>query len=589
VKEGRQWNLEVLLWLILVVIAAAVRLTDLGAAPLSTPEAEEAVAAYLATSTIDGAENVAAAQPAPLLYHVNVLLFSLFSAGDWAARLLPALAGVGLTATPLLLRRYLGRWGALAGGWMLALSPSAIFFSRTLEGTMPAAFGTMLLVGCGARFWSKRTPRLATAAGLGLALALTAGPEAWGFLVGILLAVAAGLWLWRDQVKTTWAIYRTALKPALIAVGLGVLALGSGLLLNPSGLATTAGHILGWLAGFGAPFDVPRASFLTVALAYEPLILIAGLIGLGIALRREHKPGTLLALWVVVGAAQLALTRSREPAALLWLLLPLSVLGGIAIEKLVEDLAAHGRWMNEGLYLPVSLVIWVHCGLNLARFANTGDDVHWLLVWLTILLQVILMLAFGFAISVPEPEEETQQALRRGIWAAVRAGGLSLAVTLLAITFSIGWGVSHVRPNSPRELLPTQPAAPEVRTLVSVVEHAASRSVGAPPTVSVAFLGDPDLTILWSLRHFDIRILEGQMAENQPDIVITTAQDTAPAGYFGETFTTQRSWTPNWENRQERIKWILYRETNTRPLPSRQAALWIREDLATAPLPTESD
>ena len=154
-----------LLWIAVVAVAAALRLTDLAAAPLSPVEAVPALAAY---SAGQGLPPTGGAQPgAPLLLHVNTLIFTLFGSADGVARLLPALAGVGLVLTPLLLRGYLGRWGALGTGLMLALSPTALLFSRSLDGTVPAALGVMLLLCCAARFLDTQRPVLATVGGGG--------------------------------------------------------------------------------------------------------------------------------------------------------------------------------------------------------------------------------------------------------------------------------------------------------------------------------------------------------------------------------------------------------------------------------------
>jgi predicted membrane-bound mannosyltransferase len=174
---------ERFLWLLLLLLAAVLRLAGLGTAPLSSAEAVQALAAYGAAH--GGGIPPEARTLSPLLFHVNVLLFTLFHGGDGLARLFPALCGVGLTLTPLLLRRYLGRWGALGSGLLLTLSPTLLALSRTLDGSIPAALGVMLLVGAVARFLDSWRSAWVPLGGVGLALALTAGPAAWGLLLGL--------------------------------------------------------------------------------------------------------------------------------------------------------------------------------------------------------------------------------------------------------------------------------------------------------------------------------------------------------------------------------------------------------------------
>ena len=586
-RSNRPPNLDALLWVALVLVAAALRLTDLAAAPLNGAEAAQALAAY---QTV-GAQ-VRAQLIAPLLHHLNILLFALFDGGDGLARLVPALAGVGLVLTPLLLRRYLGRWGALGTGLLLALSPVALFSSRTLDGTVPAALGVMLLVGCAARFLDTWHPRWVTLGGLGLAVAVTAGPAAWGLLLGLLLALAVGLWVWRDQLEWLWPVIQPVLGRGLVAVGLGVLLLGSGLLLNPAGLAATGGQFLAWLARFGPPAGGPPSpSPLTLLLAYEPLVLLAGLVGLVLAVRQRHGMGLLWAFWTAVGAAQLALMPGRGPADLLWVVLPLAGLGGLAVEALVQALSAHGHWLNEGLHLPVSLVLWAHCGLTLARYTTRNLQVEQellaaqtdlLLAGLTVLLQVLLVVAFGFAVSAPEPGERPGKTALRGLAAALRAGGLSLGLVLLMVTFSVGWGLAHVRPTDPRELLLQEPTTVEVRTLVSVVEQVSILSTGAETGLPVTFLGEADPALAWALRRFDQRIVDHLDPGDPPPLILASSQATPGFGYFGETFPLRRNWTPVWGSSHEVVQWWLYRQTTIPPVASEQIVLWVREDLGMA-------
>ena len=119
-------TVEIGLYAILATLALALRLYRLGLAPLSTSEAMLSVAALRGTAIPTGAS--------PLLYWVNAFLFSTFGAGDTLVRLLPALAGSVLVLLPALMRERIGRVGALGAAALLAISPVAIFTSRTASG-----------------------------------------------------------------------------------------------------------------------------------------------------------------------------------------------------------------------------------------------------------------------------------------------------------------------------------------------------------------------------------------------------------------------------------------------------------------------
>ncbi len=570
--DRRAAGLDATLWTVLALTAAGLRLAALAAAPLNGREAEQALAAFQAAQ---GTVSDAAAHISPLLFHLNTLLFFIGDGGEAMARLIPALAGVGLTLTPLFLRRYLGRWGALGTGLLLALSPSALFASRTLDGTMPAALGVMVLVGCAAAFLDRWRLGLVTAGALGLAVALTAGAAGWGLLLGLLIALGIGLWMWREQVGWLWPLLRPALGRGAAMTGLGVLALGSGLGLHPAGLAAVGEQLLDWLARFRAP-ATPAVAPLPILLAYEPLILVFGLAGAVVASRRQHTAGLLLAFWAAIGALQVALMPSRQPADLLWLLLPLAGLAGLAIEALVNSLLTHGRWLNEGLYLPISLILWAHGGLALAHYAHSDDPVSLILAGLTILLQLVLLAAFGFAVTVPTVEESMEWLLQQGSGVMLRAGTLSLAAVLLAITISTGWGLAYLRPSDPRELPVADPIAGEVRTLSQVARQVSAQAAAMETGLPVTFLGQPDPTVAWTLRHFEQRVVE-RLGDETPPLVIAPAESALPAGYVGETFPLRRVWHPDWSGRATML-WWLYRETSA-PAISGQIVLWVRDDL----------
>ncbi len=571
-----------LLWVVLGLAAGALRLTGLGAAPLSAAEATLALAAYRAAHAIGtpAALSLPASGYSPLLLHANIILFALFDSSDGLARLLPALAGTFLVLTPRLLRRFLGEWGALGMALFLALSPTFLLASRTLDPTTCAALGVMLLLGGVARFATTRETRFVTLSGGALALALTAGAEAWGLLLGPLLALAGSLRAWRTALQWARPLVRPLVARFLAALGLGLLVMGGGLGLHLPGLAAIGDQFLAWLAllhPFG-PSSSPSPALLLPA--YEPLLLLAGLAGLATATGRRRGPSLLLALWAAVGGAQLALMPGAKPTDLAWVLLPLAGLGGLAAERLVRSLQTHGQWLNEGLHLPISLALWVHCGLNLAGYARNGDPIDQMLVGLTLLLQLLLTAVFGFAVSAPQPEETSTQAARRGLATAMRAGGLSLGTVLLFTTFSAAWGLTHLRPTDPRELLAQGATAMEVRTLTAVTEQVAVLNTGLETGLPVTFVGEPDPAVAWALRQFDQQVVSSPSAAQQPPLLLTPPQP-SPPGYFGESFTLHRAWLPHWSG-PETARWLLYRETITPPVTTDQVILWVRTDLGTA-------
>jgi len=69
----------------------------------------------------------------PFLFHATALCYFLFGDSDFTARLHVALLGTVLVAFPYLLRRYLGRGGALFASLLLLISPSITYYSRYIR------------------------------------------------------------------------------------------------------------------------------------------------------------------------------------------------------------------------------------------------------------------------------------------------------------------------------------------------------------------------------------------------------------------------------------------------------------------------
>jgi uncharacterized protein (TIGR03663 family) len=116
--------------LLVLVVAAALRLPDLALKPLHH---DEAVNGWLTLKLLWWGEYRynPTHYHGPLLYYVNALSLGLFGTSEFALRLPTALAGV---LTPLALLpavRFLGPTGWFAASLLLATSPVSVYFART--------------------------------------------------------------------------------------------------------------------------------------------------------------------------------------------------------------------------------------------------------------------------------------------------------------------------------------------------------------------------------------------------------------------------------------------------------------------------
>ena len=115
-------------WLLLA-LAAALRLPRLDVRPLHHDEGTNVI--FLLRLMRDGTYQYDPSNyHGPLLYFLSVVPFLLFGTTTVTLRIVPAILGTLMAPLPWLLRRELGRAGAIAAGVLLAVSPSLVYYSR---------------------------------------------------------------------------------------------------------------------------------------------------------------------------------------------------------------------------------------------------------------------------------------------------------------------------------------------------------------------------------------------------------------------------------------------------------------------------
>jgi uncharacterized protein (TIGR03663 family) len=580
----RRATVETGLWILVAVFALGLRLARLDVAPLSAHEAHEAMLVWQAVT----GQGMPEADYSPFLFGANALLFALCGASDTLARLWPALFGSALTLTPYLLRRRIGRMGALVAGLSLALSPTALFASRQLDGTVIASLGGMVLLGGLVCFVDTGKHSWLTFSAVGLALAVTASPSVFGLLLTLGLAWLGLAWAWPDGGGTRHlleGLLRWHLRRVLVVFLLSVLLFSTGLGWNLGGLGAVGDLLSGWIGRFGRVSD-PTASPLTLVVVYELLVLLFGIGGLVWAVRRGHRFGVLLGLWAGLGTLLLLLMPGRAPLDTLGVVLPLALLTGVVVELLIRSLRVRRAWPTEWLYALVVLALWVHLYLRLARYAQYADSLDLILAGMTLVLQAVLAMVFVLAM---------------GADLMVRGFAVGTGILLLAVVVSVGWGVAYVRPADVRELLVREPTAVEVHDLVQTMRDLSWRRTGMPTMLPFTLEAAPDSVLAWYLRDFSAARRVGDLEDLDIDgqVLVTSRRDWMPAGdaeYAGQDFTLHRSWNPG-EIRcvrppaqpslgfqaQQRLQcdavfeWLLFRDASTSPVPDQSAVLWLHQ------------
>ncbi len=136
-------NWEMALYSLILIVALVSRFWDLGSRAQHHDESMHAFYSWNLAQGRGFSHNPLL--HGPFLFHATALVYFLFGTSDYTSRVAPAIMGVALVLMPYFLRKWLGRYGALATSAMFAISPGFLYFSRFIRHDIFAAFWEMLL------------------------------------------------------------------------------------------------------------------------------------------------------------------------------------------------------------------------------------------------------------------------------------------------------------------------------------------------------------------------------------------------------------------------------------------------------------
>ena len=131
---------------------------------------------------------------------METLFFFILTDSDTTARLATVLLGSALIVLPYTFRRQLGRSICLLAALLLAISPSALFLSRTLNGEIAVALGGLMLVAGFFNWATNGKPGWLYLGVAGLAILLTGGPMSltlliiFAIIIGVRWSAFKGMW-----------------------------------------------------------------------------------------------------------------------------------------------------------------------------------------------------------------------------------------------------------------------------------------------------------------------------------------------------------------------------------------------------------
>lgn len=580
-RQRATLSLETVLFAALFALALAARLANLGTHPLNDAEAREALTVWRFTQGLAGTTLPAS----PVYLTLTALAFSIFGNMDFVPRLAPALAGAALTLMPWLAREALGRPRALLTAALLTVSSIVLTASRSADGTLLAVFFVMLTAVAAWRLASGRGgTSWAVIMGGAFGASLASGPEAFVGLIALAFAVPLIPGAWDALIGAV--IDRGRLIAIAVLAGLVVAA--TFLLLNRDGLGAAAASLVTFAQRFN-PSSAGRTltALIGLAVIYDPLIVVAGLISLPAAFARDPIDRLAASAVVVTGTVIIA-SSGRSQFDLVWLIVFLAPLAAHALWRVLHEFDWRDQWATPLVVAGLLMAVIAFTVINLTQFAETfranpallDEGINWIqgpwrymglaVVGIVFTPLIVALIALGWS----------ARAALHGTTAVVSA-------LLLVATLAGGWSQNQGRPGSPAELWWPHPVGADLARLRQTLLWSGEQAIGEGTEIDVVVQASPDGALAWALRDFSkaqfVTTLSPYIATSA--VISSASADSTPpvlaAAYVGSPFAIDPVWFPDTLFWNEQLSWLLFRRADIQ-YPT-LTILWLRDDIQAPP------
>ena len=558
------------------MIAIGFRMIQLGAAPLTDSEATLALQAF---HLAQGKATILGPQTGYALF--TSLFFSIIEATNFMARVLPALVGSAIVFAPWFLREQIKPRTALIAAFLFAFDPGLVALSRQADGTMLAVTFTLFAIG----MWMNRR---AIPLGVFAGLALLSGPSIWS---GIL--ILGLIWLFlrgmppsktqpltdedmadADETPVSAAEFtKSELQTSWIAFAVTILLGGTLFFTEPNGLsawlASLPAYITGWTS---ASLATPLRTLVTF-LAYEPLGIFLAIFAMARGLRNGDRHVIRFSLWL--GVALLLAIFYRQPAQLIWAVIPLLGLGAWELSDASE--IDEDERVEVGVVVIAITILLTYIWFNVSNIAlnpygqapaivpllGSVENPRFVVLFgsLAIVIACILLVALGWS---------ARTAWLGSIW--------SFAIFLVIYSVGSAWGASGLRTPDGVELWNPDPKPQQARLLLTSVEEISEFSTGDKTSQPVIVMGIKSPALEWLLRNHNVEVATTLDPLVAPPLVVTPLMDDLglPSAYRGQDFTWRQgaSWATLLPTDQ--LTWFVFHKV---PLENETIILWARDDL----------
>ena len=541
---------EVVLYLLIIAIAAALRFVRLDLWPLLSEE----LAHVLPPLQLIKGNAPLPVDYSPLLFTTNFVTFLSLGPGDATARLLVALCGTILVALPYYLRSTLGRIGSLATSLILAFSPTFLYFSRTSVGSMVVATCAMVFLTALLAYQRDASRRQLSVAVAALAVALLAGSEVYTLiLVGATLLGVVALSTRSSEDRSDYHRWLAMGREAVMDRGQIALFLGIILLVatafswNLGGIQAGLNLLANWFSNL-RPLagGRPWYHYLRLLVIYEAPMLILGLIGLGLSIRRREFFGLALGYWFVVALLFYMLLGPVTPGAMTVIILPLALLSGRTIEEWGQKLRFVGSW--DVTLAGISVPILGFAYLNLVTYLHTGVIRSAWVGAIIIGLLAASMVVFWAWIGREE---------------GGRAGMMVILLVLAIVQVKTSMRLNYLYARHPVEPLVIESLSPDQREMVRQLTEISWHYSGDQHEIDILAEEGLRPVLSWCLRDFpNLDFAYSIPADATQSVVIkaVTGSDSKLATYAGTTFHWRSRWPQQTVTIRDRLRWLVLNE-----------------------------
>jgi len=382
-------TLEQVIYLVVFLIAVFLRTYDLGIRPYHHDESIHAFFSWRILENGLGDYKYDPVYHGPLLYYTSALMMWLFGDSDFTGRLSAVVFGLGVVAFAWPLRRYLGRWGALAFLLLVTFSPSWTYFTRFVRHDIYLALCNLGTIYFTFRYGETRRPRYLYIAAIFFAGAFTDKEDMY-LLTPLFLGALVIMMLWgvvRGEQRLSGAVQETTslLRRSIVPILTGLIIFASIWVL----LYTSFGyHPEKWFAVREAltywigqqqikRIGGPWYYYVPELVLYEPLITFPALAMAIGAITQKPAPDRFtrfVVVWALGSVFVYSWAQEKVPWLLIPQLLPLTLLSARWFGRVIETGAIKQPMAALGTAAVAALTLWSLIEANFLYDAPRPDQ-----------------------------------------------------------------------------------------------------------------------------------------------------------------------------------------------------------------------